>query len=94
MYQYNYWGDYLLYDVLCRKDELEAGKSALQLKEKLLEKEKDILVTQNDWLTQELEGKTEKLNDLLKERSTTVGELESQNATKDEEVRFVLIVSN
>ena len=69
-------------------DELIAGESALQLKERLLEREKDILVTQNDWLTQELEGKTEKLNGLLKERSTIVGELESQGATKEEEVRL------
>lgn len=67
-----------------------AGESSLQLKERLLEQEKELLMTQNEWMTQELESKSETLIQLRKERSSTVGELESQVATKEEEVSFSL----
>lgn len=67
-------------------DELIAGESALQLKERLLEQEKELLMTQNEWMTQELENKSDQLIQLRKERSSTVGELEGQLATSEEEV--------
>ena len=67
-------------------DELVAGESALRLKEKLLEQEKDLLMTQNEWMTQELEGKSKQLIDLKRERSTTVGELECQLSSNEEKV--------
>lgn len=72
--------------LLCRLDEVVSEHSGLKLKEKLLEQEKDLLRTQNDWLTQELESKSETLVQLRKERSTVVGELESELSTKEEEV--------
>ena len=70
----------------CRLDDLISEDSGLKLKEKLLEQEKDLLKTQNDWLTQELESKSEQLIQLRKERASTVGELESQSSTREEEV--------
>ena len=67
-------------------DELISGESALQLKEKLLEQGKQMLMTQNDWLTQELDSKSTNLIQLRKERASAVGELEGQLSSKDEEV--------
>lgn len=69
-----------------RLDELVSEDSGLRLKEKLLEQEKDLLKTQNDWLSQELECKSEQLIQLRKERTSVVGELESQLSARDEEV--------
>lgn len=51
--------------------------------------EKELLMSQNEWMTQELECKSEQLIQLRKERSSTVGELESQLATRDEAVRIM-----
>lgn len=74
---------------LCgRLDELVSQESALKLKESLLEQEKDLLRNQNEWMTQELQCKTEQLIKLKKERSSVVGELESQILTKEEEVSW------
>jgi hypothetical protein len=69
-------------------DELMAGESALQLKEKLLEQEKDLLMTQNEWMTEELGSKSEQLIALKRERSSTVGDLESQLASAEEKVHI------
>ncbi len=48
--------------------------------------EKELLLTQNEWMTQELEGKSDQLIQLRRERSSTVGDLESQLVTRNEEV--------
>ena len=71
---------------MCRLDDILSKEAGMKLKEKLLTHEKELLATQNDWLTQELECKSDQLIQLKKERSSTVGELESQLAIKDEEV--------
>ena len=71
-----------------RIDELVSEESAFKLKEKLLEQEKELYRSQNEWLNQELECKSRQLNQLLKERSGAIGELESQLSAKDEEVRL------
>ena len=76
----------ILYLIVCRLDEVVSEHSGLKLKEKLLEQEKDLLRTQNEWLTQELESKSETLVQLRKERSSKVGELEADLSTKEEEV--------
>ena len=73
-----------------RLDELMTQEGALKLKEKLLEQEKDLVVTQNEWLTQELNSRSEQLIQLRKERVTTMANLNSQVAIKDEEVRCAL----
>lgn len=54
-----------------------------------MEQEKGLLMTQNEWMTQELDQKSEKLIQLQKERSSIVGELESQLASKEEEVKLL-----
>lgn len=72
--------------ILFRLDDVLGEGAGLKLKEKLLTQEKELLATQNDWLSQELECKSDQLIQLRKERSSTVGELESQLATRDEEV--------
>ncbi len=75
--------------IVHRMDELAASDSALRLKERLLEQERDLLGTQNEWLRAELEAKAEQLIELNKERSGTVGELEGRVARQGEEVRNV-----
>ena len=74
---------------ISRLDELVSDESGLRLKERLLEQEKELLKTQNEWLTQELESKSDQLIQLKKERSSTVGELESLISTKEEEVQYI-----
>lgn len=71
-------------------DKLISEESALKLKETLLEQERELLRTRNEYLTQELEAKAEKEIELRKERATAVGELESQLAAKNEEVRCIM----
>lgn len=48
--------------------------------------EKELIVTQNDWLTRELNSKSEQLIQLRKEHFTTIGELKSKISAKDEDV--------
>ena len=79
-------GFYLLCCSCLRFDELMTQEGALKLKEKLLEQEKDLMVSQNEWLTQELNGKSEQLIQLRKERFSTIANLNAQLATKNEEV--------
>jgi len=61
-------------------------EGALKLKEKFLEQEKDLMVSQNEWLTQELNARSEQLIQLRKERFTTVANMNAQLASKNEEV--------
>lgn len=69
-----------------RLDAVLGEEAGLKLKEKLLEKEKDLLATQNEWLTQEVQSISEQLAQLKKERTSSVVELESRLAAKNDEV--------
>lgn len=51
-----------------------------------MEQEKELVVSQSEWLTQELNSRSEQLIQLRKERFTTIGELKSKLFSKDEEV--------
>ncbi len=75
------------YYYLSRLDELVSQEGALKLKEKLMEQEKDLVVTQNEWMSQELESKSTQLIQLRKERFTSMADLNSQISAKNEEVR-------
>ena len=75
-----------VHSVVPRVDELIAGESALRMKETLLEKEVEVLKTQNEWLSQELDCKSDKLIQLRNERASVVGELESKVVTQEEKV--------
>ncbi len=49
--------------------------------------EKDLVVTQNEWLSQELESKSMQLIQLRMKRFTSMADLNSQISAKNEEVR-------
>ena len=64
-------------------------ESAFKLKERLLVQEKDLVATQNEWLTQELNSKSEQLIELRKEHFTTIRELKCTISSKEEEVMAI-----
>ena len=70
----------------CRLDELVVQEASLRLKEQLLQQEKTLLKSQNEWLSSELQSKSEKLLSLRKEKASSVSGLEATLTQKQEEV--------
>ena len=69
-----------------RLDDLASQEASLRLREQLLQQEKQLVKTQNEWLSRELQARSEELFQLRKERATIVGGLEGQLASSNQEV--------
>ena len=69
-----------------RLDELASQEASLRLKEQLLQQEKQLVESQNRWLSDELEAKSTQLLELRKEKANTVAELEGKLNSSQEEV--------
>ncbi|XP_064382187.1 nucleoprotein TPR-like isoform X2 [Halichondria panicea] len=70
-------------------DELAVQESSLRLKEQLLQQEKTLFKSQNEWLSSELRDKSEQLLSLRKEKVSSLSELESKLAQKQDEVKHL-----
>ena len=70
----------------CRLDDLASQEASQRLKEQLLQQEKQLVESQNRWLSTELEAKSTQLFELRKEKANTVAELESKLNFSEEEV--------
>ncbi len=70
-----------------RLDDLASEGASLRLQQQLLEQEKGMVKTQNTWLSQELQEKSEEVLRLRKEKASVTAQLESKVAMKDQEVR-------
>ena len=68
-------------------EELAGQEASLRLREQLLQQEKQLVKNQNDWLSRELQTKSEELLQLRKEKGETVANLEGRLAAKEQEVR-------
>lgn len=77
---------------LARIDELAVQESSLRLKEQLLQQEKTLLKSQNNWLSSELQSKSEQVLTLTKEKVTSRAELEAKLAQKQEEVSLIVLL--
>ncbi len=69
-----------------RLDELDSEGASLRLRQQLLEQEKTLVRNQNNWLSRELQEKSEEVLRLRKEKTSMVAQLESKVAMKDQEV--------
>lgn len=69
-----------------RLDDLASQEASLRLKEQLLQQEKQLVESQNRWLSDELEAKSTQLLELRKEKANTVAELEGKLNSSQEEV--------
>lgn len=69
-----------------RLDELASQEASLRLKEHLVQQEKQLVESQNRWLSAELEEKSTQLLELRKEKTNTVAELEGKLNSSQEEV--------
>lgn len=67
-------------------DELVVQEASFRLKEQLLQQEKHLIKSQNEWLSTELQTKSEQLLTLRKEQASTVSDLETRLSQKEEEV--------
>lgn len=56
------------------------------MKEQLLQQEKSLLKSQNEWLSSELQSKSEQVLSLRKEKASCQSELENKLSQKQEEV--------
>ena len=77
---------------VCRLDDLASQEASQRLKEQLLQQEKQLVESQNKWLSTELETKSTQLFELRKEKASTVADLESKLNFKEEEVRVCVCV--
>ena len=68
-------------------EELAGQEASLRLREQLLQQEKQLVKNQNDWLSRELQAKSEELLQLRKEKGETVANLEGRLAAREQEVR-------
>ena len=69
-----------------RYDEVITQEASLRLREQLLQQEKQLVKNQNEWLSQELQSKSDQVLQLKKERASTMTDLESKLSAKDQEV--------
>ena len=73
--------------MFCRLDDLASQEASLRLKEQLVQQEKQLVESQNRWLSTELETKSTQLLELRKEKVNTVSELESKLNASEEQVK-------
>ena len=62
--------------------------AALKLREQLLEQEKNFMASQNEWLSEDLNQKTDELLQLKKEKATLLTSVESTTTVRDDEVNM------
>ncbi|KAM4022992.1 nucleoprotein TPR isoform 2-T2 [Anomaloglossus baeobatrachus] len=67
-------------------DELQSSEVSIQYREKRLEQEKELLQTQNNWLTSELRSKTDELLSVQRQKGNEILELKGTLENRKDEV--------
>ncbi|XP_069794284.1 translocated promoter region b, nuclear basket protein isoform X2 [Narcine bancroftii] len=73
-------------DLQLKLDELQVSEVSIKYREKRLEQEKELLMSQNTWLNTELKTKTDELLGLRREKSNEILELRCNLENKKDEV--------
>uniref|UniRef100_UPI00398E7D17 translocated promoter region b, nuclear basket protein isoform X4 n=1 Tax=Pristiophorus japonicus TaxID=55135 RepID=UPI00398E7D17 len=73
-------------DLQLKLDELQVSEVSIKYREKRLEQEKELLMSQNSWLNAELKAKTDELLGLRREKSNEILELRCNLENKKDEV--------
>ena len=67
-------------------DDLVAHEASLKLREQIVERDKQLMLQQNDWLSQEVESKNSQLLSAKKELSSLITEKGHALSVKEQEV--------